>query len=43
VRDEHDRRGGSFLTREAALKYIRREFGAGAEITATHLAQKEAA
>jgi hypothetical protein len=43
VRDEDDRRGGSFVTREAALKFIRREFGAGAEITATYLAQKEAA
>jgi hypothetical protein len=43
VRDEKDRRGGRFFTYEGAMKYIRTEFGAVAQIVATHLVHKKAA
>jgi hypothetical protein len=43
VREDDDRRGGSFFTREAALRFIRSEFGADAQITATYVLNKEAA
>jgi len=43
VRDREDRRGGIFFTREAALKYIRSEFGTDAQFVTTYLVQKEAA
>jgi hypothetical protein len=43
VREESDRRGGSFFTYEAALKFIRNEFGTDAQIVATDLVHKKAA
>jgi hypothetical protein len=43
VRDESDRRGGCFFTFEAALKFIRHEFGSGARPIMTYLGQKVAA
>jgi hypothetical protein len=43
VREESGRCGGSFFSQEAALKFIRREFGADAQIVMTHLMQKDAA
>lgn len=43
VREEHDRCGGTFLTLEAALKFIRSEFGANAQIIAADVVQKNAA
>jgi hypothetical protein len=43
VREEGDRRGGSFFTRNAALKFIRQEFGANAHIIERFLVQKVAA
>jgi hypothetical protein len=43
VRDEGNRRGGSFFTLAAALKFIRTEFGAGAQIIAKYMMHKEAA
>ena len=43
VRDEEDRHGGCFVTRKAAMKYIRTQFGPDAEIVVLGAAQKEAA
>ena len=43
VREESDRRGGSFFTLGAALKFIRREFGADAHVITTYVMQNEAA
>jgi hypothetical protein len=43
VREESDRRGGSFFTLRAALKFIRREFGADAQVITTYVMQNEAA
>jgi len=43
VREEGNRRGGCFFTYEAALKFIRNEFGPDARPIMTYLAQKVAA
>jgi len=43
VRDEGDRWGGRFFTYEAAMKFIRDEFGTAAQIIATYLVHKKAA
>lgn len=43
VREEGDRRGGNFFTQDAALKFIRSEFGTDAQITATYFVHKQAA
>ena len=43
VREDGGRRGGSFFTRTAALRFIRREFGAGAHIVATYAVHTKAA
>ncbi len=43
VREERGRRGGSFFTLEAALRFIRSEFGAGAQVIAAYFVEKQAA
>ena len=43
VRDAEDRHGGRFVTRKAAMKYIRAQFGPDAEIVVLGASQKEAA
>jgi len=43
VQDASGRRGGCFFTYEAALKFIRSEFGPNAQIVTTQLAQRKAA
>jgi len=43
VRDEHDRCGGIFSTQEAALKFVRSEFGANAQIITADVTHREAA
>jgi hypothetical protein len=43
VREERGRRGGSFFTRDAALRFIRSEFAAGVQVITTCFAEKQAA
>lgn len=43
VQDEGGHRGGCFFTREAARKFIRREFGADALVRITYQADRQAA
>lgn len=43
VHDENNRRGGCFFTHEAALKYIRTEFGPDAQIITIRVPRKKAA
>jgi hypothetical protein len=43
VRDAGDRRGGRFFTYEAAMKYVRTEFGPDAYVVATYQVHTKAA
>ena len=43
VRDAGDRRGGRFFSYEAAMKFIRTEFGPDAQIIATYQVHTKAA